>query len=173
MEFNFFPVGLDTETTGIDFIDSQVIQVGAVFCDEKCKPIESYEWNINFQEDSNFVWTEGAERVHKISLDTAKKHGIEPSEFILEFDETIKQIYGNSIHPKDLRIVGAQSYFDYIMMELSIYKKFGNGSKFPVSHRVLDINGIGSFAFGCDSFGKNMEHFGIDSDKDKWIQYYD
>jgi DNA polymerase III epsilon subunit-like protein len=160
-------VGLDTETTGISFLTSQVIQVGAVFCDEDLNTLHQQEWNINFKsDDPRYVWTKGAQDVHGITQEQATVHGLDDLEFIIEFQETLKSIYGSNYKVKDTFSVGAQSYFDFVMLQNSLYEP--NNKNFPLSYRQLgDITCLGNAATGITGLDKQLKNYGIVTDNSK------
>lgn len=160
-------VGFDTETTGISFINSQVIQVGAVFCDDELNELHRQEWNINYKDhDPRFVWTEGAEKVHGISKQNAMVHGLDDVEFILEFEETLKRIYGSNYKIKNTISVGAQAYFDFVMCMQSLYEP--NRKNFPMSYRQLgDVSCLGHAATGIAALDQQLKNYGINPDNSK------
>ena len=163
--FDYFPIAFDTETTGTSPLLHQVIQVGAIFCDKNLNVIEECKWNINYNEDL-FDWDPEAERFHKIPLEVAKKHGIEFEEFVVEFEEKLKEHYGDS-SSKEKRLIGANEHFDYYMCD-TLWKVADLENKsIPVSFVIMDTNAIGAFAFGCDTNQKNAEFFGIKTDKNQ------
>lgn len=158
-------VGFDTETTGVDFNESQVIQVGAVFCNENLQTIEDFKWDINYEPD-NFEWTQGAQDVHGITKEEAMVHGIDRSDFKIEFEEILKQMYGKNYNPANVRLVAAQCYFDYLMCKGSFWG-FGRKAKLPVSHRLIDINCIGDFSVGITNLSGNIAFFDVENDDTK------
>jgi oligoribonuclease (3'-5' exoribonuclease) len=157
-------IGIDCETTGTDFNSSQVIQIGAVFCDGDLNILHGQEWNISFVQDS-FTWSSSAEAVHKIPMEVAvHEHKTSISAFRDEFSQLIKTYYGKNCLSKDIRIVAAQTYFDYVMILNSLYD--GLEKDLPFSHRLIDVNSIG-FLWGRSSLRTNAEYFGITVDETK------
>ena len=158
-EYLWMPI--DTETTGVSFLKSQVIQLGVIFCDEKCHEISRHEWNINY-EPADYEWTDGAEAVHGIPVEEALDHGVDREDFIDEFETALKNAYGNAA-PSKIIGVGVQSYFDYLMTQNSIYEPFDK--KFPVSYKMLgDLSCIGHHSIGESALDAQLNHFGIECD---------
>ncbi len=153
-------IGIDTETTGIDFNKSQVIQIGAVFCDSNLNIIHEQEWNIRYS--TEYEWTQGAENVHKIPMSTALAHDTDFFEFRDEFKSLIKEYYGSGCLSKDIRIVAANTYFDYMMLLNSVYG--GREKEIPFSHRLIDVNSIG-WLWGQTSLHSNMKYHNVDVDE--------
>lgn len=167
-----FLLGFDTETTGVDFFQSQVIQVGAVLCDVNLNEVAKKQWNINFDEE-NFTWTSEAEAVHGISKKTAMDHGVSTDTFIREFFEWISswtKLKNRKDFENKVYIVGANCQFDYNMCKHSLYDMCTDSdySFIPFSYRMLyDVNALGNFVVGKNSLGSLMNHFGIKSDETK------
>ena len=153
----------DTETTGVDFTKSQVIQAGCVFTDENLNVLGKQEWNINYED--HFEWTKGAENVHHITKETAKTHGISAEEFCIEFTEALKSFYGSKYNPRNIRLTGAQSYFDYVMVQQSLWNRFNKPRSMPVSYRLKDINCMADDLIGITGLNDILEYFGIASDQ--------
>jgi DNA polymerase III epsilon subunit-like protein len=155
-------VGYDTETTGVSFLNSQVIQVGAIFCDENLNEITRDQWNINFQ-PNKYEWTSGAEEVHGIPMEEALVHGLDAWDFITSFDNAIKECYGTSYQVKNVYIVGVQSYFDYVMTQNSIYEP--NNAKFPMSYKMLgDLSCLGHHLTGVSALNNQLDEHGLEFD---------
>ena len=153
-------IALDTETTGISFLKSQVIEVGAIFCDENMQEIERASWNINYE--PTYEWTSGAEAVHGITKETALSHGVCRLDFITEFEDAIKNIYGKVSH-SDLAGIGVQSYFDFVMMQNSLFEPFNRSH--PISYKqVGDLSCLGYHITGKSALDRQLEHFGIECD---------
>jgi oligoribonuclease (3'-5' exoribonuclease) len=155
-------IGIDTETTGLDFNKCQVIQIGAVFCDKDLNVLHEQEWNIRYSTD--YEWDEGAEKVHNIPIEVALAHETEFFEFRDEFKALIKEHYGSGCLKKDIRVVAANTYFDYMMLMNSVYH--GKENKIPFSHRLIDVNSIG-WLWGQTSLHDNMKYHGVTVDESK------
>ena len=155
-------VALDTETTGVDFCNSQVIQCGVVFLDENFSVIKEREWNVNYI-PQEFDWDEKAEKIHKIDRASSQMHGVEADVFFRELQEEITSIYGN-IAPENLKMIAANAYFDFIMMQ-QLWKKLYPTDRFFFSHRLVDINTLGVILTGVHSFGGLIRYFGIEEDE--------
>lgn len=157
-------IALDTETTGISFLNSQVIQVGAIFCDERLKKLHGQQWNINFDPD-RYLWTEDAEAVHGITIEEASTHGVSALEFIDEFRTLLKTLYGTT-SASQFATIGVQAYFDYVMIQNSIFEP--NGDRFPVSFKMVgDLSCLGYHTNGITGLDRQLEHYGIKCDNSK------
>lgn len=165
-----FYLGFDTETTGLDYRKHQVIQVGAVLCDEELNVIAEAEWNIVFNA-RRFQWDKGAENVHGITEVEAVTGGRRFSidSFKIAFrDWLIKNTKILTIieSKRNIYLVGANCTYDYGMMKYSIYD--GDEDQIPYSHRMLyDVNTLGNFVVGKSSLGTLMKHFNISADESK------
>lgn len=164
-----FFLGFDTETTGLDYRKHQVIQVGAVLCDEQLNIIAQHEWDIRFN-DGLFLWDAGAEAVHGITQRSAQSMS-RPNrlEFKRAFSVWLQQhtfLADAGKMQRDIYLVGANCSFDYNMMKYSIYD--GIEADVPFSHRMLyDVNTLGNFVVGKSSLGTLMKHFNISVNESK------
>ena len=156
-------IALDTETTGIDFCTSQVIQCGAVFLDDKNQPIERKEWNINFQKDK-FTWDITSETIHGIPQYKAETHGVSPEVFLKEFEQKIMKHYTYDAIDTT-HIIAANAHFDLLMLE-SLWKTYREGS-LPLSHRVMDLSSMSLMVLSCAGLSRVAKILGIPTDKDK------
>lgn len=160
-------LAFDTETTGTNYFDNQVIQVGAILCDENLKEIARKEWNINF-DGWNREWDEGAERVHGISEADATQHGIDTEYFCIEFQVWMMQNTGirdPAWLERNVYLVGANCQFDYNFFKYSLWDDSGVCPELPFSYRMLyDVNALGNFVVGKNSLGALCKHFGIPQD---------
>lgn len=164
-------LAFDTETTGANFIQHQVIQVGAILCDENLKEIARKEWNINYH-SWNRYWDEDAENVHGISEDNAAKHGLDPDDFCKQFQSWMMQNTGirdPKWMEKNVYLVGANCQFDYNFFKYSLWDDcMYVPDELPFSYRMLyDTNALGNFVVGKNSLGALCKHFGIPQDNSK------
>ena len=154
-------VALDTETSGINFLTSQVIECSCIFCNEELEELDRKTWRINFQSDK-FSWSEESAEVHGIALEDSKSHGVSVEDFIKELTSKVQSIYSGK--PS---IVGSNIWFDYVML-VNLWVKAGlDENDFPLNYRLIDTNSIGRFLFGKNSSGQICELLGIDVDEDK------
>ena len=157
-------ISLDTETTGVDFCSSQVIQCGVIFLDSKLQPTGRREWNINYVPET-FSWDTEAEEVHKISLEDAKSHGISIELFLKEFEQEIVKHYG--IHAdSELHLIAANAYFDYLMLDL-LWNTYRSDSALPLSRRVMDLTPLSLLVLGDTGMTTTLEKLGIATDDEK------
>ena len=157
-------IALDVEGSGVDFNNSQVIECGAIFLDEDLNPIQEKEWKINYIPKDFPDWNKDAEAVHKISYEEAQTHGIDPEEFIKEFEQEVFKFYGTNTD-QSVHIIGVNAYYDYLMLEC-VWKKYRRGDFF-LSLRTMDVNSIGLFVVGISGLSSLMENFGIEDDKEQ------
>lgn len=156
-------IALDTETTGVDFCSSQVIQCGVIFLDEDKREIDRKEWNINFRPDE-FSWDDEAEAVHGIPKDEAKVHGVEPEIFLKELERSVVKHYGNAI-PGGVHIIAANAHFDFIMLE-RLWKKYRQ-DELPLSRRMMDISTLSLAILGSSGLSRVMDELGIAAESDR------
>ena len=157
-------IALDTETTGVDFCSSQVIQCGALFLDEQLKPTHEEEWNIAYIPEK-FSWDTEAEAVHGIAKDTACTHGLTPEQFITAFEREVIKHYGTQdLH--SVHIIAANAYFDYLMLDL-LWREFRPGYPLPLSRRVMDLSSLSLLVLGFAGMTSVLEALEIPTEKDK------
>ena len=154
-------IALDTETTGVDFAKSQVIDCGVIFLDENMQPIEKKEWKVNYKPDL-FDWSVEAEEVHKISGDTALNHGIDPEKFLDEFKYEVLKHYGEY---DEVHIIALNAYFDYLML-FSLWEKYKRGPFF-ISRRVVDLTSLSLMILGDSGSTAIRDRLGITAEEDK------
>ncbi len=156
-------IALDTEATGNDFSNSQVIQCGAIFLDENMKEISRKEWNINYKKDM-FGWMEEAAEVHGIGKEDSMVHGVEPQQFLDEFEKEIIKVYG-IYAGSTLHIIAVNAYFDYLMLKL-LWDKFKD-EEFPICRRTMDLNTLGLLILGFGGMNSMIEEFDIEVDESR------
>ena len=157
-------IALDTETTGVDFCSSQVIQCGAIFLDEQLQPMHREEWNINYLPDQ-FSWDTEAEQIHGISQETACSHGVSPEEFITLFERSVIQHYGvTGVYA--LHVVAANAYFDYLMLD-QLWKRFRPGYPIPLARRTMDLSSLALLVLGTAGMTTMLEHLAIPDEEEK------
>ena len=150
-------VPLDTETTGVDFCSSQVIQCGIVLIDTQFNQIFEKEWNINYKPDK-FSWDSESEKIHGISKEEALKHGLEPEEFLKDFEkELIKHV---GLPFPELHILGANSYFDFTMLK-KLWDTY-RSDEFIFSYRTVDISSLSLSLFNISGLKSVSEYLGIE-----------
>ena len=157
-------IALDTETTGVDFCASQVIQCGVVFLDESLQPTGRKEWNVNYQPEK-FSWDANSGAVHGIDEETAKNHGVNPDIFLKELEQEIVKQYGSQIG-SHLHIIAANAHFDYLMLEM-LWKAYRPDTAFPFSHRLMDISSLSLMILGTAGMVTILEKLGIPTDDGK------
>lgn len=159
-------IALDTETTGVDFSSSQVIQCGAVFLDESLQPTEKKEWNINYIPEK-FSWDEEAGEVHGIPKEEAQNHGVGPEVFLKEFEQEIVKRYGaNTKTESELHIIAANAHFDYLMLE-ALWNAYRDDVALPLSRRMVDISSLSLMVLGVAGMTTMLETLGISTDDGK------
>ncbi len=152
-------VALDTETTGVDFCSSQVIQCGIILLDEYTQPVKKKEWNVNFK-SKKFSWNKQAESIHQISKETARNHGVDPEVFLQEFKEELVKHYGMQVLTQDLHIIAANAHFDYLMLD-SLWSRYQAKEPLPLSRRMLDLSSLSLFVLGDVGMTTMLEKLGI------------
>ena len=148
----------DTETSGLSFINTNVIQVGLIAEDEDLQYISKLDLNINIPIDAD--WDLGAEEVHGISRETALVHGVSQKEAVLEINSFMDRNFGK--RAKKTMLVGANSYFDYVMLQ-NMYEKNDAGNS-PWGYRLFDIGQAGLMIGKGNSLNKVLDSFGIEID---------
>lgn len=157
-------ISLDTETTGVDFSASQVIQCGIILLDKYLQPFSRKSWNINYVPE-NFSWSNEAAEIHKISKEEALVHGISPEVFLKEIEQSVISHYGTS-EDVELHIIAANAYFDYLMLE-RIWSEYRKDVPLPFSRRVMDLSSLGLLVVGDAGVTTLIEKLGIPVDEDK------
>ena len=157
-------IALDTETTGIDFCSSQVIQCGAIFLDESTQPIHKKEWNINYIPEK-FSWDTEAEEIHGIAKSTSQTHGVAPEVFLKEFEQEIVKHYGINAD-SELHIIAANAHFDYIMLDM-LWNAYRTDTALPLSRRMMDISSLALLVLGDVGMTTILEKLGISTDDGK------
>ena len=152
-------ISLDTETSGVDFCSSQVIQCGCIFLDKDMQPVQKKEWNINYKDD--FSWSEEAAEVHRIDKEKSRTHGVEPEVFLKELEQEISKYYKD----EEVHIIAVNGYFDYLMLQLlwSRYRK----DEFILSRRILDLTSLSLTIIGVAGVSSIAEYLGISVDENK------
>ena len=155
---------LDTETSGVDFLSSQVIQCGVIAINKEGKYIAETECNIKYKEEL-FSWDDRSAEIHKIPLEDIKKNGLEPMEFIEKLNSFIEKYY-DPVDIGSIRIIAANAYFDYVMLK-HFYDKFQQSENFPFSYYTIDLDTIGFILFGTESFAPLCKLLGVNRMGDK------
>ena len=156
-------ISLDTETSGVDFSSSQVIQCGAIFLDENMQPSVRKSWNVNYIQEK-FTWSEESAEIHKISKDDAMVHGVSPKVFLKELENEIIKHCG--LNEKEVHIIAVNAHFDWLMLE-RLWETYRGGEKFPISRRVIDLTSISLAVIGDAGMSTMLEVLGIPVDKAK------
>lgn len=155
----------DTETSGVSFLDSRVIEVAFILVDNFGHEIAQFEQLVNFT-GSLSDWSSDAEKVHGISHEVALTHGCSPSTAvgrIIDFiDANTKGTKSSDIVP-----VGANCYFDYVMLQNMGERSFPSFDGYGYSYRVIDTNQLGLFAIGKNKLSDILCHFDFKIDKVK------
>lgn len=150
----------DTETTGLSFLKTDVIEVAFILENDGLDLLEDFSIKINLP--AEYEWDPEAESVHKITEEEAKTHGVSQADAIKAINATFLRVFGAEGQSK-VRIVGANSYFDFVMLQ-NMYEK-NNAGKVPFSHRLIDINQFG-LLLGCGgALSKICGYLQIDVDK--------
>jgi DNA polymerase III alpha subunit (gram-positive type) len=166
-------ISLDTETSGLSFISAEVIQVGAIFYDKDFNRLGDMEVNINFPSNLTYAkdgelhahcWSKESEGIHNISLATALNHGVSPDVFVKEFTKKRNELF-RGILDKDISVIGANTYFDYVRMA-NMWEE-ANFGRFPVSHRLIDVNTLGMFLINIPNLQKILSHYKVEVDPAK------
>ncbi len=157
-------IALDTETTGVDYALSQVIQCGMIFLDECLQPVKKKEWNINYIPET-FSWNLEAEAIHGIGREEAQTHGMPPEQFLKEFEQEIVKHYGTNTK-SELHIIAANAYFDYIMLE-TLWNTYRTDYDLPLSRRVMDLSSLSLMVLGTAGMTTILETLGIVNDSEK------
>ena len=155
-------IALDTETTGVDFNNSQVIQCGILFLNDKLEVESRKEWNVNYVE--GFDWDEKSQAIHNISKEEASTHGVSPEEFLRNLEKEIIKRYGLNTD-QSVHIIAANAYFDTLMIE-SLWRRYRKEDP-PISHRVVDLNTLGLLIVGLNGLQTLCDYFSIEKDSDK------
>ena len=159
-------IALDTETTGVDFCSSQVIQCGVVFLDDALQAADRRSWDVNFAPDK-FSWDEEAVAVHGIERDAAMRHGVDPDIFLREFEREIVKRYGSvGGDQTELHIIAANAYFDYLMLD-SLWRAYRPDEEAPLSRRVVDLSSLSLTVLGIAGMTSILEALGIEATDDR------
>lgn len=149
----------DTETTGVSFIRSNIIEIAFVLDDPYCNTLESFQMNVNLPYD--YVWEPEAEAIHGISEQEAKTHGVSQIDAIHRMNAFFVATYGTRIH--EVKLVGANSFFDFVMLQ-NMYETH-NAGRVPFSYRLIDINQAGLFVGAGNLLSDICEHYSINVDE--------
>lgn len=154
----------DTETTGISFLNTDIIEISLILGRTTDKFEGGYETlNLKVNLPKHYVWTKEAEEVHGISEQTARTHGVSQAEAIKAINTSIHNRYGDA--KSEVRLVGANAYFDYVQLQ-NMYERNGAGN-LPMSYRMIDVNQLG-LILGCgESLSKISKFLKIDVDESK------
>lgn len=159
-------IALDTETTGVDFCTSQVIQCAVLFLDDSLQIKDRRSWDINYV-PGKFSWDEVAAEVHGIDREKAERHGMDPESFLREFEQEIVKHYGAiGGESGELHIIAANAYFDYLMLEL-LWSTYRPEEEVPVSRRVVDLSSLSLFVLGVSGMSTVLETLGIATDEEE------
>jgi len=152
----------DTETTGLSFLDTDVIQAAFIFEDDDFNHLGSIAMEIMLPDV--YVWEKEAAGVHKIPEEYAKTNGIPQPEACDLIVEEVKKAYGSSEYNK-IRLVGANSYFDYVMLQ-NMFERCGR-KRVPFSYRLIDVNQLGYYLGVGSKLNELVEHYGTECDMTK------
>ena len=155
---------IDTETTGVDFSSSQVIECAVIFLDEKMQPTGRREWLVNYKPET-FSWSDKAAEVHGFEKKAAQTHGLEPEKFLKEFEQEIIKRYGSGAE-RHVHIIAINAYFDYLMLHL-LWDTYRKGEPFVLSRRVVDLSSLSLFVVGDVGTSTILEMLGIPTDEEK------
>lgn len=150
----------DTETTGLSFLKTDVIEVAFILENVEKDFLEDICIKINLPEE--YEWDPEAESFHKITEEEAKTHGVSQADAIKTINTTFLRAFGSENKNK-VHMVGANSYFDFVMLQ-NMYDK-NNAGRLPFSHRLIDVNQLG-LTLGCGhALSKICGYLQIDVDK--------
>lgn len=159
-------LALDTETTGVDFCSSQVIQCGVVLLDDNLQAVKRRLWDINYV-PGTFSWSDEAMEVHGIEKDAATRHGVDPEVFLREFEQEIVKQYGSvGGESAELHLIATNAYFDYLMLDL-LWRTYRPDEEMPLSRRVVDLSSISLLVLGVSGMTSTLETLGISVTEDK------
>ena len=166
-------IALDTETTGVDFCSSQVIQCAALFLDDALQPVSRQSWNVNYK-PGQFSWDDQAREVHGIDRENAERHGVEPEVFLRELEQEIVKQYGSvGEESAELHIIAANAYFDYLMLD-SLWSTYRPNEELPISRRVVDLSSLSLMVLGVSGMSTVLETLGISvTEDDRHSALYD
>ncbi|MDE0243475.1 MAG: 3'-5' exonuclease [Candidatus Kaiserbacteria bacterium] len=166
-------IALDTETTGVDFCTSQVIQCAVIFLDDALQPVARRSWDVNFVPEK-FSWDTVAAEVHGIGRDVVEQHGVDPEQFLREFEQDIVKHYGVvGGESAELHVIAANAYFDYLMLEL-LWSTYRPDEEVPISRRVVDLSSLSLFVLGVSGMSTVLETLGIAvTEEDRHSALYD
>ena len=121
-------VFLDTETTGLDFNNNQILQLSYIICDSKLNIVNSK----NFYLDVDAEIEEGASAIHKIT----KEKIIELSQG-RKFNDVAFEIYWDLNNSK---VICHDTDFDLSFIKKDVLKiKNAHGYKWPKLEEVIDF----------------------------------
>ena len=164
-ETRHYYIALDTETTGTNFLHSQVISCGAIFLNKEREVVSKKEWLVNYDVTRFSDWNDEAAKIHGIKKEDALKHGVPIEDFIKEFEQEIFKHFGPTHPNQHVHFIGVNAYFDFIMLE-NMWKKIRT-TEFIVSRRTLDLNSIGLFVLGINGLTTLLDHYKIQKDEKK------
>ena len=145
---------IDSETTGIQTGTClypcraknggyyQPISWGMIVADfQTLKPIE--ELYLEIQWDGKSIWSEGAQKVHGLSIEYLQTHGVTEIEAVEQIGSLIMEHWGpeNNVH-----VMGHNPSFDMSYLD-DMFKRYDISLKF--SHRMYDSNTISGILLDC------------------------
>ena len=157
---------LDSETTGLQQGSClapgqapkggyyQMVSVGMIIADFKTlKPIE--ELYVEIQWDGKSIWSDGAEKVHGLSIEHLQKHGIPEEDAVFEIGSLLLKHWGpvNTIN-----VGGHNPSFDIAFLD-DMFKRHDIALHF--SHRSYDSNTLGGILLDCFTSDQLFDIMGL------------
>jgi DNA polymerase III epsilon subunit-like protein len=159
-----FGLAVDWETSGADWNDKentpkrfQGISFGAiVFNAETFEPIEEIYHEIQF-DDTKYEWDMGAQKIHGLSREYLKDHGVSREEAAVALAELVMKYWGPD---SDVMFLGHNAHFD-INFTNQLFVDHGL-PKLKLHNVVLDTAGTGFISIGLFKSDQLFEYLGFD-----------
>jgi hypothetical protein len=150
---------IDWETSGATWggdssIKYQGIAFGAIVFDTATfEPVEKLYREVKFNPDK-WEWTEGAQKVHGLTIEHLEEHGVTQEEAATDLLELILKYFGPE---SKVMFLGHNPGFDIrftdqllasVEFEFSVEKKHPEFTQIQLHHVVLDTSALGFITFG-------------------------
>lgn len=154
-----FGLCIDWETSGATWggdssIKYQGISFGAIIFDtETFTEVESMYCLVKFNPDK-YEWTEGAQKVHGLTIEHLEKHGLSQEEAAVQLIELIVKYFGTD---SKVMLLGHNPEFDRrftnqllnsVEFEFSVERKNEDFTHIALHHVVLDTSALGFITLG-------------------------
>ncbi len=172
-----FGICLDWETTGATWggdssIKYQGISFGAIVFDtETFSEVESMYCLIKFNPEK-YEWTEGAQRVHGLTIEYLEEHGVSQEDAAIQLIELIVKYFGTD---SKVMFLGHSPEFDRrftnqllstVEFEFSVERKNEDFAHIPLHHVILDTSALGFITIGLYKSDLLFDRMGFEERED-------